>query len=61
MQIGKPMIRGLTGARVLVLEDGHRIEHYSWSDEDGPSVDACFADRVKIIRGPRERALSLRI
>ncbi|PYO37012.1 MAG: hypothetical protein DMD74_02105 [Gemmatimonadetes bacterium] len=51
-QIGKPVIRGMTGARVLVLEDGSRLEDYSWSDEDGPSVDARFAERVEVIRGP---------
>ena len=51
-QIGKPMIRGLTGARVLVLADGSRLEDYSWSDEDGPSVDARLAQRVEVIRGP---------
>jgi len=51
-EIGKPVIRGLTGARVLVLEDGSRLEDYSWSDEDGPSVEARFADRVEVIRGP---------
>src|SRR5438477_10401569 len=51
-QIGKPVIRGLSGARVLVLEDGSRLEDYSWSDEDGPSVDARFAERIEVIRGP---------
>jgi len=51
-QIGKPVIRGNGGARVLVLEDGMRLEDYSWSDEDGPSVDARLADRVEVIRGP---------
>src|SRR6266581_2581990 len=51
-QIGKPIIRGLTGPRVLVLEDGSRLEDYSWSDEDGPSVDARLAQRVEVIRGP---------
>ncbi len=51
-QIGKPVIRGLSGPRVLVLENGLRLEDYSWSDEDGPSVDARLADRVEIIRGP---------
>jgi iron complex outermembrane receptor protein len=51
-EIGKPMIRGLTGARVLVLEQGSRLEDYSWSDEDGPSVEPRFADRVEVIRGP---------
>jgi outer membrane receptor protein involved in Fe transport len=51
-QVGKPVIRGLTGSRVLVLEDGHRLEDYSWSDEDGPSIDARSVERVEVIRGP---------
>src|SRR5438094_199120 len=51
-QIGKPVIRGLAGPRVLLLEDGSRLEDYSWSDEDGPSVDARLAQRVEVIRGP---------
>src|SRR2546421_4408917 len=51
-QIGKPMIRGLAGARVLVLANGNRLEDYSWRDEDGPSVDARLAQRVELIRGP---------
>src|SRR5437016_4847619 len=50
--LGKPMIRGLAGARVLVLANGNRLEDYSWSDEDGPSVDARLAQRVELIRGP---------
>ncbi len=51
-QVGKPVIRGLSGSRVLVLADALRLEDYSWSDEDGPSVDARLADRVEVIRGP---------
>lgn len=51
-QIGKPMIRGLFGSRVLVMQDGSRLEDYSWSEEDAPSVDARLAQRVEVIRGP---------
>jgi outer membrane receptor protein involved in Fe transport len=51
-EIGKPVIRGLTGSRILVADDGSRLEVYSWSDEDGPSVDARLADRVEVVRGP---------
>jgi outer membrane receptor protein involved in Fe transport len=51
-QIAKPMIRGLSGDRVLVTENGHRLSDYSWSDEDGPSLDARLAERVEVIRGP---------
>ena len=51
-EIAKPVIRGLGGARVLTLENGFRLEDYSWSDEDGPSVDPRLPRRVEIIRGP---------
>ncbi|HEX6558008.1 MAG TPA: TonB-dependent receptor plug domain-containing protein, partial [Longimicrobiales bacterium] len=51
-QVGKPVIRGVFGSRVLVLEDALRLEDYSWSDEDAPSIDARFADRVEVVRGP---------
>jgi iron complex outermembrane recepter protein len=51
-EIGKPVIRGLSGSRVLVMSQGLRLEDYAWSDEDGPSVDAAMADRVEVIRGP---------
>ena len=51
-EIGKPMVRGMFGPRVLVLTDGSRLEDYSWSDEDGPSLDARIADRIEVIRGP---------
>ena len=51
-QIGKPVIRGFAGPRVLVLENGSRLEDYSWSDEDGPSVETAFVRRIELIRGP---------
>jgi iron complex outermembrane recepter protein len=51
-EVGKPVVRGQFGSRVLVLERGVRLEDYSWSDEDAPSIDARLADRIEIIRGP---------
>jgi outer membrane receptor protein involved in Fe transport len=51
-QVGKPIIRGLTGPRVLTLDNGLRLEDYSWSDEDGPSIDPLLAKRIEVIRGP---------
>src|SRR5256712_4624453 len=50
--IGKPVIRGVAGARGVVLGNGSPAEDYSWRDEDGPSVDARLAERVEVIRGP---------
>jgi outer membrane receptor protein involved in Fe transport len=51
-QVGTPVIRGLSGPSVLVLDNGLRLEDYSWSTEDGPSVDPRTADNVEVIRGP---------
>ncbi len=50
--IGKPVIRGLTSNRVLVLDDGMRLETQQWGDEHGPQVETAEAKRVEVIRGP---------
>jgi iron complex outermembrane recepter protein len=50
--IGKPVIRGLTSTRVLVIADGQRLETQQWGDEHGPNVGAEDAERVEVIRGP---------
>ena len=50
--IGKPVIRGLSSSRVLVLADGQRLENQQWGDEHGPQVEAGEAERVEVIRGP---------
>ncbi len=50
--IGKPVIRGLSSNRVLVLADGQRLENQQWGDEHGPQVEAGEAERVEVIRGP---------
>jgi iron complex outermembrane receptor protein len=50
--IGKPVIRGLSSNRVLVLADGQRVESQQWGDEHGPQVEAGEAERIEVIRGP---------
>ncbi len=50
--VGKPVIRGLTSNRVLVLENGQRIESQQWGDEHAPNVETANAERIEIIRGP---------
>lgn len=50
--IGKPVIRGLTSNRVLVLDDGQRLETQQWGDEHGPNLETAMADRIEVIRGP---------
>jgi iron complex outermembrane recepter protein len=50
--IGKPVIRGLSSNRVLVLTDGQRLESQQWGDEHGPQAEAGEAERIEVIRGP---------
>ncbi|HEY3221662.1 MAG TPA: TonB-dependent receptor [Gemmatimonadales bacterium] len=50
--IGKPVIRGLTSNRVLVLDNGQRLETAQWGDEHSPNVETANAERIEVIRGP---------
>jgi iron complex outermembrane receptor protein len=48
-----PMLRGLTGDRVLVLHDGQRTGDLAGSaDDHGVTVDPLSAQRVEVVRGP---------
>lgn len=50
--IGKPVIRGLRSDRVLVLNNGQRLENQQWGDEHGPQVDVEDSRSIEVIRGP---------
>jgi len=48
-----PVIRGLTGDRILVLQDGERTGDLSAASADHAlSLDPFNADRIEVIRGP---------
>jgi iron complex outermembrane receptor protein len=48
-----PIIRGLTGDRVLVLQDGQRTADLAGSaDDHGVTIDPLAAQRVEVVRGP---------
>ena len=49
--IVKPAINGLTGSRVLILNDGVRMQDMEWGDEHAPNVDINSADQVSVIKG----------
>jgi outer membrane receptor protein involved in Fe transport len=49
---GKPVIRGLTNTRVLVVDDGQRLEHNQWGDDHFSSVEPAASSRIEVIRGP---------
>lgn len=52
MSIGKPVIRGLTGNRVLVYTHGVRLENQQFGDEHGLGINESGIGSVEIIKGP---------
>lgn len=49
----RPVIRGLSGNRILVLEDGERVGDVSATSSDhAVSVEAGSAERIEVVRGP---------
>ena len=50
--VGKPVIRGLAGPRVLVLSDGVRQEEQQFGDDHPVNLDGAEIEKVEILRGP---------
>ncbi|MBL4606154.1 MAG: TonB-dependent receptor [Flavobacteriaceae bacterium] len=50
--IGKPVIRGLSGNRVLVYTQGIRLENQQFGDEHGLGINAAGIESIEIIKGP---------
>jgi iron complex outermembrane receptor protein len=49
--IAKPMINGLYGNRVLILNQGIRQEDQQWGTEHAPSLDPFSSDAVTVVKG----------
>ena len=50
--IGKPVIRGLSGNRVLVYTQGVRLENQQFGDEHGLGINDAGIEGVEVIKGP---------
>lgn len=50
--ISKPVIRGLSYNRVVVVNDGIRQEGQQWGDEHGIEIDGASVHSVEILKGP---------
>ncbi|MFM2368292.1 MAG: hypothetical protein RL619_592 [Bacteroidota bacterium] len=50
--IGKPVIRGLSGNRVLVYSQGVRVENQQFGDEHGLGLNDSGIESVEVIKGP---------
>ena len=50
--IGKPVIRGLSGNRVLVYTQGVRLENQQFGNEHGLGMNESGIESVEVIKGP---------
>mgnify|MGYP006127454127 CR=1 FL=1 len=50
--IGKPVIRGLSGNRVLVYTQGIRLENQQFGDEHGLGINEAGISSIEVIKGP---------
>lgn len=50
--IGKPVIRGLSGNRVVTYSQGIRIENQQWGDEHGVGIGLLGVGGIEVIKGP---------
>lgn len=50
--VSKPVIRGLSYNRILMVNEGVRQEGQQWGDEHGIEIDQYSADRIEILKGP---------
>jgi iron complex outermembrane receptor protein len=52
MGISKPVIRGLSGMRVVTYNNGQRIENQQWGQDHGLGASMVGLDRVEVVKGP---------
>lgn len=49
--IVKPIINGLHSSRVVVMNDGLRMEDQDWGSEHAPNIDINAIDNISVIKG----------
>ena len=50
--IAKPSVRGLSFNRVLVYNQGVRLENQQWGEEHGIGISSSGAESVEVVKGP---------
>jgi len=49
--IAKPVIHGLLGNRVLIMNDGMKLESQQWGLDHAPEIDLNTTDKVTVVKG----------
>lgn len=51
MHIAKPVLHGMSGSRLGIVQDGTRIRDQEWGSDHAPSIDSNSADRIRVVKG----------
>ena len=54
--IAKPVIRGLSRNRLVIVDRGIKQEGQQWGADHGLEIDPFYAERIEILRGPSSLA-----
>jgi len=49
--IFKPVVQGMYGQRVLIMNNGVRQESQQWGSEHAPEIDPFIADKLTVVKG----------
>lgn len=49
--ISKPVIHGLSGNRILIINNGIRLEGQQWGFEHAPEIDPFIAKKIIVVKG----------
>ncbi len=49
--IVKPIIQGLNGSRILIINNGVRMQDMEWGEEHAPNVDINTAGSITVVKG----------
>ena len=49
--LAKPVIHGLYGNRVLILNNGVRLEGQQWGSDHAPEIDPYLGGQIRVVRG----------
>ncbi len=49
--IAKPVVQGMSGQRILIMNNGVRLEGQQWGLEHAPEIDPFVAEKLTVIKG----------
>lgn len=49
--ISKPVIQGLTNQRIIILNNGVKIEGQQWGNDHAPEIDPFLAQNIEVVKG----------